>query len=378
MLQAALVLFWARLGSLNALETLAAVPFWKQWLGREIPSADTIGRVYSLLDAAALRQAIHSVYERLKRNKALAGMGGLGVAVVDGHESHASYRRCCPGCLRRTVPCRDGEKVQYYHRQVTLQLLAAAPAGGEPLRLLVDAEAQRPGEVEVAAAQRLIERVLAAYPRAFDVVLADALYATAGFVNFLLGRGKDAVIVLKDERRNLYQDVEGLWQSQSPRAGQYRSRDCQWWDHEGLLSWPQVKQPLRVVRSLESWQQRSQLDGQQHQRHGEWVWLTTLSSKQVSTGAVVGMGHQRWDIENPGFNELVNDWHADHVYRHQPQAIENFLLTVFLAFNLFQAFVVRHLKPALRRGKPKVFWARAMAAELYAAAARPYRCGPSP
>lgn len=79
-LQATLVLFWARRGSLNALETLAAAPFWKQWLGRELPSADTIGRVYSLLDAAAPRQAIHSLYERLKRNKALPGIGGRGGA----------------------------------------------------------------------------------------------------------------------------------------------------------------------------------------------------------------------------------------------------------------------------------------------------------
>jgi hypothetical protein len=377
-LQAALVLFWARLGSLNALETLAAVPFWKQWLGREMPSADTMGRVYGLLDAAALRQAIHSVYERLKRNKALPGIGGLGVAVLDGHESHASYRRCCAGCLKRTISCRDGERWQYYHRQVTLQLLAAAPPGGEPLRLLLDAEAQQPGEEEVATAQRLLQRVCAAYPRAFDVVLADALYATAPFVNFLLGRGKDAVIVLKDERRNLYQDVEGLWASERPQAGRYRSRDCQWWDHEGLLSWPRVKQPLRVVRSLESWRQRSQLDGQHYEQHSEWVWFTTISKKHVSTGGVVGLGHQRWDIENLGFNELVNDWHADHVYRHQPQAIENFLLTVFLVYNLFQAFVARHLKPALRKGKPKIFWARAMAAELYTAAVRPYCHGPSP
>ena len=39
------VLFWARLGSLNALETLACAPFWKKWLGRKVPRADTIGRV---------------------------------------------------------------------------------------------------------------------------------------------------------------------------------------------------------------------------------------------------------------------------------------------------------------------------------------------
>ena len=117
--------------------------------------------------------------------------------MIDGHESHASYRRCCGGCLERRIQRSDGEQLQYYHRQVTLQLLSDAPAAspfniqGEPLPLLLDAEPQLPGEDELAAAKRLLERVLAAYPRAFDVVLADALYAAATFVNFLLAHGKD-------------------------------------------------------------------------------------------------------------------------------------------------------------------------------------------
>ncbi len=377
--ESTLALFWARLGSLNALETLEGAPFWKKWLGRKLPSADTIGRVYSSLDTAVLRQAIRQLYERLKRNKALPGIGGLGVAVIDGHESHASYRRCCGGCLERRIQRSDGEQLQYYHRQVTLQLLSDAPAAspfniqGEPLPLLLDAEPQLPGEDELAAAKRLLERVLAAYPRAFDVVLADALYAAATFVNFLLAHGKDAVIVLKDERRHLFQDVQGLWRTQPPQAGEYRSRDCQWWDHEGLLSWPQVAQPLRVVRSVETWRRRSQLDGELHEHQSDWVWLTTLGSRQVSTAQLVRLGHQRWDIENRGFNELVNGWHADHIYKHEPHAIETFLLTTFLAFNLYHAFVARNLKPSLRRGKPRVFWARVMAAELYQAAT-----GPSP
>ena len=323
--ESTLALFWARLGSLNALETLEGAPFWKKWLGRKLPSADTIGRVYSSLDTAVLRQAIRQLYERLKRNKALPGIGGLGVAVIDGHESHASYRRCCGGCLERRIQRSDGEQLQYYHRQVTLQLLSDAPAAspfniqGEPLPLLLDAEPQLPGEDELAAAKRLLERVLAAYPRAFDVVLADALYAAATFVNFLLAHGKDAVIVLK------------------------------------------------------TWRRRSQLDGELHEHQSDWVWLTTLGSRQVSTAQLVRLGHQRWDIENRGFNELVNGWHADHIYKHEPHAIETFLLTTFLAFNLYHAFVARNLKPSLRRGKPRVFWARVMAAELYQAAT-----GPSP
>jgi hypothetical protein len=35
--------------------------------------------------------------------------------------------------------------------------------------------------------------------RAFDLVLADALYAEAPFFNFLLAHGKHALVVLKDE-----------------------------------------------------------------------------------------------------------------------------------------------------------------------------------
>ena len=48
------------------------------------------------------------------------------------------------------------------------------------MRLLLDHEPQRPGEQEVETALRLLARVIPAYPRAFDVVLAGrALYAEA-------------------------------------------------------------------------------------------------------------------------------------------------------------------------------------------------------
>jgi len=68
-----------------------------------------------------------------------------------------------------------------------------------------------------------------AYPRAFDLVLADAIYGTAPFFNFLLARRKHVLVVLKkDERRNLYQDVAGLFEQVPPRKGSFRSRPCLW------------------------------------------------------------------------------------------------------------------------------------------------------
>jgi hypothetical protein len=207
---------------------------------------------------------------------------------------------------------------------------------------------------------------MAAYPRAFDLVLADALYGTAPFFNFLLAHRKHVLVVLKDERRNLYQDAAGLFEHVPPRKGSFGSRQCLWWDFPDLLSWPQVEAPVRLIRSLETYSVRRQLDGNHSSQTSDWIWATTLPSQPVSTQRVVGFGHQRWDIENHGFNELVNGWHADHIYKHDPNAIQCFLLMAFLAYNIFHAFLALNLKPQIRRGKTQVFWARLMAAEIYA------------
>jgi hypothetical protein len=231
--------------------------------------------------------------------------------------------------------------------------------------LLLDHEPQRPGEDEVDTALRVLARVLARYPRAFDLVLGDGLYAQAPFFNFLLAHRKHALVVLKDERRNLYQDVAGLFGQVRPQPGRYRSRACRWWDFPDLGSWPQVHGPVRVIRSLETSSVRRQLDHQADPQSSDWIWATTLPRPQVPTERVVGFGHQRWDIENYGFNELVNEWHSDHLFRHNPNAIECFLLVAFLAYNLFHAFFALNLKPAARRGKTQLFWARLMTADLH-------------
>jgi hypothetical protein len=358
------VLFWTRMGSLNALELAAHSSFFRRWLGQPVCSADSVGRVTALVDAEGLRRGIHHLYDRLKRNKALPDQGGLGVAVLDGHESHASYRRHCPGCLERTVRTGQTERTQYYHRQVTLMLLPGARPGCEPVRFLLDHEPQRAGEDEVATALRLLERVIGSYPRGFDLVLADALYSTAPLFNFLLARRKHVLTVLKDDRRNLYQDANALFAAFPPAEGSFRSRKCLWWDFPGLLSWPQVHAPVRVIRSQEMRTVRRQLDGKDETLTSDWIWVTTLPEQSVSTGRAVALGHQRWDIENHGFNELVNGWHADHIYRHDPNAIECFLLMAFLACNIFQAFFALNLKTQIRKGRTRAFWSRLMAAEI--------------
>src|SRR5580704_13698750 len=82
--RAGLVMFWVRLGSLNALAGSAGSEFWKEWLGDDLPSATSMGRVYAKMVCDGYREALHDVYTRLKRNKSLPGIGGIDAAVLDG------------------------------------------------------------------------------------------------------------------------------------------------------------------------------------------------------------------------------------------------------------------------------------------------------
>lgn len=120
-----------------------------------------------------------------------------------------------------------GERIQFYHRHVALHLVSAG------LRLTLDLEPQQPGEDEIAAAMRLLQRVVERYPRAFDVVAGDALYANGPFFNFVVALGKDALAVLKDERRDLVSDVRGLLadaSGDSPRTFERDGAQIQAWD----------------------------------------------------------------------------------------------------------------------------------------------------
>ena len=133
--------------------------------------------------------------------------------------------------------------------------------------------------------------------------------------------------------------------------------------------WPEVKEPVRVVQSIEIKTVRRQIGNDVEENVSEWTWATSLPPEKLGAKGVVRIGHQRWSIENQGFNELVNHWNSDHIYRHESAAIVAFLLMTFLAFNVFHVFyhrnVHRNVKPARRKDQDKTHIARLILADLY-------------
>lgn len=354
-----LLLMLARLGSLNALEQREATPAWIKWLGGPLPSADVMGDVATTLRLEQLRALLRNQHQRLKRNKGFGReQGGLRYLILDGHEGVSSYRRTWKECLSRVVHFATGDRTQYYFRYVGAYLTNGRQ------RLLLDAERQLPGEGEAACAMRLLNRLLEQYPRAFDVVCGDNLYMDPNLWKLVRKHRKHIIAVLKNENRDLLEDARALFGHTAPVYFDENKVRHTCWDLDGFTTWPQCGEPVRVVRSLEHTSIKRQKSQEKETAESEWFWVTSLPPLQASTKTIVRAGHGRWGIENQGFNELCNQWHGNHGYRYHAHALIACTLLLFIAYNLFHAFIERNLKPQVRAGRSEKYWADLIAAEF--------------
>lgn len=255
-----------------------------------------------------------------------------------------SRHRCCPQCSQRKIKVKGKKVIEYYHRGVVCHLI------GFDMAVPLDVEMIRPGEGEVIAAKRLLERVIGHYGRFFDAVTGDALYLEAPFFNFCVEHGKHVVAVIKGEHRALLQDAQGLFADMKPGVWNEPRRQIQFWDAEGFTSAEGVEVALRVLRCEESTTKRRRIAKQwiQTVEDHHWWWATTIPISQLSSRQLWEAGHRRWDIENDLFNTLSSYWAMDHCFKHEPTAIVNFVLTLFIAFVLLQSFYLRNLKPQRR------------------------------
>ncbi len=353
-------MFVLRLRSFNALEEeLHRRGAWARWLGRERrPSADTVGRVLAGATLEDQRALLIHLGRQAWRAKAIHGRPGetYRVVAVDGHELWASRARCCPACLIREVRVGDAKVPEYYHRVVVAQWVGVTPPA------VADVERVRPGEGEVVAARRLVSRLLSRAGRLIDVITTDALYLEAPFIDTVLAAGKHVVVVMKQEARGLYQDAARLRALQAPQAMVAGPRTTHLWDLSDLESFATLGRHVRVVWAEEQTVRQRYVGGEKREvvETGEWIWVTDLPAVAVAAAKIQQWGHDRWDVENRGFNELATLWHMDHCFVHEPTAIEALLLTLSAAFLLTYLFYERNLKATDSRPRTRL----ALAARL--------------
>lgn len=232
--------------------------------------------------------------------------------------------------------------------------------------LILDVEPILPGEDEVGAAELLLERAKKLYPRFFDILTLDAFYLQAPFLKKVIHWGWDAIIVLKQERRELYQDVDILMPLTVPELFSTSTGTQTHWDLENLTGWRQLGNPIRVVCSSEVERKRERIAGRWQTRTviHNWRWVTTLSKGLAEASQINRWGHARWDEETRGFMELTQYWSMDHCFHHPPNAIIACLLILAQAFSLTTVFFQRNLKAPIFKLLSRLTLSRLFADDL--------------
>jgi hypothetical protein len=363
------LMFCCRLPSFNELEQHKdrSKGSWRRWLeGSRLPSADELAYTSERLDPEGLRDCLGHLYGRLKRNKVLEPRHGWMLAAIDGHETNSSYKRCCKSCLQRELTVNGVKKIQYYHRLVVFQLIA------RDFYLLLDVEMVRPGEDEGQAALRLLARVLENHPRCFDVLTADALYLRPSVIHLLESHGKELVAVLKANQPELLGEARTLLPAEparvfhTPAAPGKPARRVELRELDDFHT-ETISTALRIVHAHETGTRRERIADQWVHTpiDSHWYWATTLPTSLAEGRVVFDFGHDRWKIENEGFNELVTHWHSKHCFHHHSNTFVVLWLVLFMAHAVFHCFHSRNLKPDIRRGHTVIFFAQLLTACLY-------------
>jgi hypothetical protein len=315
-------------------------------------SDDAFVYVSERFDLEDLRHSLAEAAKTLKANKALESckINGLFFLSLDANEHFASRSRCCPCCCQREIVETDaqGQKqtvIEYYHRYVFAQL------NGPKLNALLDLEPIRPGEAEAQAARRLLGRIRRVYGvRFFDAVTIDSWYVQGPFLKAVEKLGWEWVVVLKQERMEVFKEARALSEGLNPACEFYdqaRDRQAKLWDISDLNFSESYRGKVRVVHSEEHWVETKVVGGKRtsEPQTSHWWWMVSAGLGGYPCQVVYEGGHRRWGIENKAFNELTQFYHLEHCYHHEPTAMLAQMLILMLGFMLFSAYALLHSQP---------------------------------
>ena len=120
---------------------------------------------------------------------------------------------------------------------------------GQKFATMLDIEPILPDQGELTSAYRMLERVCMNYPKAFEAVAGDALYLAGNIFNLLKSHRKYGIAVLKDERRELYEEAIALSGIVEPITYTNDKTTYRVWEHKIGGLWKSYKKEVTVIRS---------------------------------------------------------------------------------------------------------------------------------
>ena len=189
----------------------------KNCISGRIPKVDAVRDLLSRINPDEIRSIHEEMIDIIKRNRVFreGTIGGYVVAGLDGVELFSSTKKSCPNCLSRKK--HTGE-TEYFYRSVVCMIIGKSPHVILGQEMLKPRDGSGKDEGELTGGKRLIERLKKRHGHFADVIVADALYLNAPFINTLKENGLEGVIRLKDERRMIFQDAERLFKQDEDKA----------------------------------------------------------------------------------------------------------------------------------------------------------------
>jgi len=150
---------------------------------------------------------------------------------------------------------------------------------------------------------------------------------------------------VNDERTTLYKEIEALSSISRPIKGYDKKENLSFEIYEIpdihlSIGWDDI--PLRGFKIREN--TRCRENGEIKLKQYIFFCATTLPKWKAKANTIRKIVHAKWGIENHGIKELKENWYMTHNFHHHPNATFALLLLLFLAYNLFYAYVKRQMK----------------------------------
>lgn len=291
---------------------------------------DSLGYFTERLDPQPLRRALAGALGRAKRNKAFENARFIGLA-LDGTGASRSREAGCALC--RPISSGEPRRITGHHH--CLSMISVVVAGG--LALPFDVEPYGPGDSELAASSRMLERSIELLGVRFaQYVVADSLYGGAPFLHLVQKLGLHAVVRLKENLPELFAAAEARFRDQPPHTSfEQGAERIELWDADDFDPWESLNWPaVRVLRY------------RQHKPNGavvEAYWLTDFPREEVGSRALFTLAKTRWQIENQGFNEAKTRHGMERIRHHHVRSLLIGWLVICLALTIERLYRLRYL-----------------------------------
>ena len=287
-----------------------------------------------------LKEINRSIIVKSKGNKMYrkGTVENLVVVGIDGVETFGSCKKDWNGSYktkRKVQEYRNGKKREIekeYHKQINV----VAKIVGKRPGLVLDYEIvtcngkEGKQEYEPNVACKLIKKLKKSYGRGIDIIVGDAIYLEESFLKTVKEEGYESVIRLKDNKKTLIEEAEGLFKEQPPEIIKTKEKKIKCWSE--IIEYKSEK--IKVVKFEET--------NNKDKEKTDIIYVVSTSLK-LNNEKINKIIHARWDIENEGFNELKNYWHMKHCFMADEKAINIILQMIIMSYNLWELYLYGHL-----------------------------------